>query len=344
MRVPERIHFFSPVTGVSLELPVGFQARPADDTGQSYLRWDEDDEAVIAAVDIRVLGLVGDLAAAAAGGDPAAAVTAAVDAMAAHGQELGRRWRAIDDERVLAVEMRYPQGLPAPDDAPRGPAADLLAGDLSVLFAAVALGGRLVTLTFAAPWPAAAGDLFGAALDSCRFPEVEGGFPRGVSDIAEGAAGGTDTELASLTSADLRLSLRAPVGFEITAEPALLRLSGPEADGHRPTFTIRMGEPAEPGEDWFAQFREGAVARMPDAVPGFVLLDRQDMVLSSWVDVTAVYYRRDDPRGVSVSQLQAYLWADSYRMYVVDAATARSREPADLPLFGAILASIRLLP
>lgn len=334
MRVPERIHFFSPVTGVSMELPAGFQARPAGPSGQSYLRWDDDDEVLLAAVDIRVLGPADD---------PDAAVTAAVDAMAAQGEELGRRWHAVDDERVLAVELHHPHGLPAPDDAPGGPEADLLSGDLSVLFAAVVVGGRLVALTFASPWPTPAGT-FEQALASCRFPLAEGGAPRGTSYPRERSAGGTGVELSSVTSADLHLSLQVPVGWEIVADTALLRCYGPAADGQQPTFTIRQGMPEESGEDWFAQFREGAVARMPQVVPGFALLDRQDMVLSSWLDVTAVYYRRDDPRGASVSQLQAYLWADSYRMYVVDAATARSRESADLPLFGAILASIRLLP
>lgn len=151
--------------------------------------------------------------------------------------------------------------------------------------------------------------------------------------------------LESYPATDIGVLLLAPPDWDTeSGADGLLRFIGPEADGHRPTFSIRPGVPAEPGEAWFAAFREGAVARMPDVVPGFVLLGRADFVLSSFVDVTAVSYRRDDPRGLSVSQLQAYLWADSFRMYVVDAATARSREDADLPLFDAMLHSVRLLP
>lgn len=162
--------------------------------------------------------------------------------------------------------------------------------------------------------------------------------------FANDPASGTDLE--SFTSTDLHLSMLVPRGwdFEFDASVDRLRFTGPTAGDHCPTFSIRGGAPEAPGEEWFAQFREGAVARMPGAVPGFVLLDRQDFVLSSWVDVTAVQYRRDDPSGLKVSQLQAYLWADSYRMYVVDAATARGRETTDLPLFDAMLRSIRLLP
>lgn len=158
--------------------------------------------------------------------------------------------------------------------------------------------------------------------------------------------GAAPARLASLTSPDLLLSIRIPVGSDLSGEPDLLRVAIPvdEVAPRRPTFTIRVGTPDEPGEDWFTAFRDGAVARMPVTVEGFHLLDRQDFVLSSFVDVTAVYYRRRLPGGDEVSQLQAYLWATSYRMYVVDAATARSRERLDLPLFDAMLRSIRLLP
>lgn len=165
-------------------------------------------------------------------------------------------------------------------------------------------------------------------------------------ETMEAVARAAGVELVSLTSMDLHVSMLAPSlwSTEFDSSVDRLRLMGPEQGGHRPTFSIRQGAPEQPGEEWFAAFREGAVARMPATVPGFVQLGRADFVLSSWVDVTAVTYRRDDPSGLSVSQLQAYLWADSYRMYVVDAATARSREDVDLPLFDVMLRSVRLLP
>ena len=164
---------------------------------------------------------------------------------------------------------------------------------------------------------------------------------------------GSLPRMASLTSSGLLLSIRIPVGSDLTGDQGMLRVTLPAEGpaGRRPTFTIRSGVPAEPGEGWFTAFADGAVARMPVTVDGFVLLGRDDFVLSSFVAVTAVRYRRrlpaaggrTDGAGVG-SNLQASLWASSYRMYVVDATTARDREDVDLPLFDAMLRSIRLLP
>lgn len=164
-----------------------------------------------------------------------------------------------------------------------------------------------------------------------------------------GAAGAQRDTLryASLTSLELLLSLRIPIGSDLTSEPDLVRIALPGVTGDRQaTFTIRSGEPAERGEEWFATFRDQIVERMPSAVDGFELVDRQDFVLSSFVDVTAVYYRRAVPPelGGDVSQLQAYLWYTSSQMYVVDAATARQDEGRHFPVFDAILRSIRVLP
>lgn len=105
------------------------------------------------------------------------AVVAAVDAMGVHAAERrGRQWLDIDDERVLREEFRYPNGLPGSpgaDSAVLGSgsaAARFLAGDIAVVFAAVAFGGALVSVSAIAPWPATDERRaeFTAALESMR--------------------------------------------------------------------------------------------------------------------------------------------------------------------------------
>lgn len=166
----------------------------------------------------------------------------------------------------------------------------------------------------------------------------------GADRAARGGAGAP--RMASLTAWNLSLSLRIPVGSGLEGDERMLRVRLPLGGTERrdPTWAIRLGEPEETGEGWFADFRNVAVARMTSAVDGFELLGRDDFVLSSFVDVTAVRYRRRLPDGEVVAQLQAYLWANSYRMYVVDAATATDTEDTVLPVFDAILRSVRLLP
>ncbi|SDO43048.1 hypothetical protein SAMN04515671_0912 [Nakamurella panacisegetis] len=148
--------------------------------------------------------------------------------------------------------------------------------------------------------------------------------------------------MASLARMDLGISMLVPLGWGIDGDESRIRLLGPLEDGRRPTFTLLQGEPEADGEPWFTEFRELAVARIAATAKGFVKLSVEDFVLSSFVDVTALHYRRDEPD--PVSQLQAYLWASSSRMLVADAATARAHEARDLPIFDAILRSIRLLP
>lgn len=152
--------------------------------------------------------------------------------------------------------------------------------------------------------------------------------------------------MASLTVEDLLLSLRIPIDSGLTVDESMLRVRLPigGTEQRDPTWTIRLGQPSEPGEEWFTEFRSAAVTRMDGAVDGFELLDVSNFVLSSFIDVTSVHYRRRLQDGSVVSQMQAYLWANSYRMYVVDAATARETEAEVLAVFDAILRSIRLLP
>lgn len=155
----------------------------------------------------------------------------------------------------------------------------------------------------------------------------------------------SDPVYSSLTRLDLGVSLLVPRGWNVTGDGSTLRVIGPRRDDSSPTFTLLQGEPEEPGEDWYLRFCQSAQAQLAATAPGFELVRVDAFVLSSFVAVTAVYYRRrGTPDDRPVSQLQAYLWADSTRMLVVDAATARAAESTDFPVFDHILRSLRLLP
>jgi hypothetical protein len=150
-------------------------------------------------------------------------------------------------------------------------------------------------------------------------------------------------QFSSMARLDLGISLLAPLDWTISGDEQRIRLFGLDENGRRPTFTLLQGEPEAEGEEWFRRFRWQAVERIASTAPGFVNLGVDHFVLSSFVDVTALHYRRDE-EGASVSQLQAYLWANSHRMLVADAATGRTHEGRDLAIFDAILRSVRLLP
>ena len=161
--MPDRVHFFSYATGVSIELPVGFTVGAERPGAVTYVR--RDDETVVAVVMITVVS-----------GAPSGGAALLVDGMAAAGQSQGRTVREIDDERVEVAELRFPNGLPSGGVAAAEPeAVELLGSDLWVTFAAVTFGGRVVTVTAAAPHSQAGQyrPAFAAALESCRFIALE---------------------------------------------------------------------------------------------------------------------------------------------------------------------------
>lgn len=153
-------------------------------------------------------------------------------------------------------------------------------------------------------------------------------------------------DLVSVTSADLLLSLLAPRGWEVRAldEFNLGLFSDVDDDGHRANITFTMGEPEEPGTAWFERFGRAAAGQLAATLDGYEELGREEFRLSSRARVVAVTYRQHAEGADPTSHLQAYVWADSYRMYVVNGATRRETEERDLPLFEAVLRSIRVLP
>jgi hypothetical protein len=163
-----------------------------------------------------------------------------------------------------------------------------------------------------------------------------------------GAPGnGTATQFASLTSADLLLSLRAPVGWDIDILDELkFRMLGPldAPSDYRPTVSFQLGEPESPGRDWFDAFGPAAQAQLRETRTSFELVRTETYTLSSLAPVYAIWYRWHSPEGYAFSQVQAFIWGGSSRMYVVNGATLQHLEARDFATYDAMLHSIRLLP
>jgi hypothetical protein len=157
----------------------------------------------------------------------------------------------------------------------------------------------------------------------------------------------SDLEWASVTNADLLLSIEVPVGWDIdVVDDVRFRVYAerPDADGYRASVGFVLGEPEEPGPEWFARFCAAVPGELARSVDGFELVSTERFGLSSGADVFEVRARQQAAGTAATSQVLAYIWANSYRMYVVDAATLRQHEDRDLPVFDRILHSVRLLP
>ncbi len=151
----------------------------------------------------------------------------------------------------------------------------------------------------------------------------------------------------SLANADLLLSLRVPVGWDVqVVDEIRFRVFRDPADAgdYRASIGFVLGEPEDAGPAWFAQFCRAVPAELARTAAEFELVDTETFELSSGAQVFAVHARQHAPGAPATSQLLAYVWANSYRMYVVDAATLREHEDRDRPVFDAILRSIRVLP
>jgi hypothetical protein len=157
----------------------------------------------------------------------------------------------------------------------------------------------------------------------------------------------SDLEWASVTNADLLLSVEVPVGWDIdVVDDVRFRAYAerPDADGYRASVGFVLGEPEEPGREWFERFCAAVPDELARSIDGFELLSAERFGLSSGADVFEVRARQQAVGAAGTSQVLAYVWANSYRMYVVDAATLRQHEDRDLPVFDRILRSVRLLP
>ena len=157
----------------------------------------------------------------------------------------------------------------------------------------------------------------------------------------------TGPDWASLANADLLLSLRVPQGWDVHAPDELrFRIFSDTADagGYHASMGFVLGEPEEPGADWFDAFCRAVPAELANSVEEFDLIDTDRFRLSSGAQVFTLHARQHATGTAETSQLLAYVWANSYRMYAVDAATLREHEDRDLPVFDQILRSVRVLP
>jgi hypothetical protein len=151
----------------------------------------------------------------------------------------------------------------------------------------------------------------------------------------------------SLAGEELLVSLRAPRGWTLQAEQPdrLLLLAGTaDESGYRTSLSVVRGEPEQPGTAWFEAFCDAAPGALAAALDGFELIGTDGYLLSSGAPVFVVRYRQQAEGAPATSHLQAYGWAGSTRMYLVDSATLREHEERDLPLFAATVASLRILP
>jgi hypothetical protein len=151
---------------------------------------------------------------------------------------------------------------------------------------------------------------------------------------------------ASRAIPELLLSLRAPRSWElrIRDEDHVGLFSDVEQDDYTANITFFGGEPQEPGAPWFAEFCRAAPGQLAATVDDYDELGSGEFRSSSRARVFWIHYRQHAVGAPPTSHLQAYMWVDSYRMYIVDGATPRATEDRDLPIFDAILRSVRVLP
>lgn len=315
MEVPERIHFFSWVTRISIELPVGFEEQVEDADTNSAIYADDPDEPDDS-------------------DEPGARVMTRMTAVPVESTEAYRALaeasaqteaRVVDSREELLVD-----GAPAIRQTLSYRDDDL---ELDVFrhetFAQVA--NVVFSITCLAPASRSADyrAAFDYAGDTARWillPETS----------------------ASFAHEGIRISARVPESWIVSElSDNHVRFFGPphpEYDDYRPTFSINLGEPESYGEQWFDDFCEASRVNLEQRMSGFDLRSVERFALSSFVDIHAVWYSYESETGLAFTQLQALGLADRYHMYLINAATLRPLTDLYLPVFADILRSLRMLP
>ncbi|MFP4408246.1 MAG: hypothetical protein ACLFPW_06980 [Spirochaetaceae bacterium] len=322
MKELDRIHFFSWVTRVSIELPVGFEEQREDPDNNAAIYADdlEDDEEPGARVMTKMSAVP-------------STVTDAYRSIAAASVEAGSR--TVENREECSVD-----GVPGIRQV--FSYHDEEAGVRVLRHETYAqVGTAVFSITCLAP--ARKNAEYAAAFDhASRSARI-------VLTPSEGEAQVSNHRRPrSFSHPETRISAQVPVSWLIS-EPTehSVRFSGPPEthfDGSRATFSIALGEPDGFGPEGFADFCDESLGRLEEGVPGFTLRSLERYSLSSLVDVHAVWYAgRWDSAG-ELLQLQALGLLDRYHLYLINAAAPLPLAEQYAPIFDGILRTLRVLP
>lgn len=315
--LPDYIHHFSWVTRVSLELPIGFEEESNDpDTGSVIYANDLDDEDEPGA---RVLVK--------ATGIPEGVDDAHLQMLAQSAQLVGSgsaEVHTFDLDGYPAATQRVSYHQAEID-------ADVVRTECcvqveTVLFSVVCLAFAEDAENYAAP--------FDHALRTMRFvlPDDPG------VELLVSARVPQSWEATRIESVADDEQAATAIGVRYFAEPVA------ELDGYRPTLSIACGEPDGAGDEWFERFCEQRRARMDSQYEGFSLVRHDRFPLSSLCPVDAIWFEWQADPDMRFMQVQALVYADRYRMYVINAASRVECAENVRSVFDHVIQTLRILP
>jgi hypothetical protein len=164
-------------------------------------------------------------------------------------------------------------------------------------------------------------------------------------DLLDPSGEPTESGWRDLINTDLQLALRVPAEWDVRVlDETRFGVFSDVADeeDYRANVTFLIGRPEQPGLHWFDEFCNQAPGQLAATLDGFELIGT-DADLIDDARLFAVRYRQHAEPAAPTSHLQAYLWVDSWRMYLIDAATLRQHEERDLPVLSAITGTLRPL-
>ncbi len=317
-QVSRKVHFHSPQTGVSLELPLGFERVGRDESSVTLALLSDEDEP--RPDDPRVqVQVVGTLSGADTDTRERIVAELADGFERSGGELLGRSRGVIDGCLTERVRLRRDDGVLV---------------DASALVGSQPDEARVLTVVSTARDPHWR-DVVDEMLASVR-----------VIENAEDPSPSADA-WTTMTLADLGLSLEVPRDWELggaTEDSVTLLAANPGTDTARTVVAITSAVPGGSGHDWFADFA-GQVAPVLEAeVEGLRLVSEDRFALSSMnADVVALVARHPVSGLGELARLQAWIWASSTRMYLVSGTLSVEQEAHDLPILDRILHSLRIL-
>ncbi|MDA3948217.1 MAG: hypothetical protein PF508_03240 [Spirochaeta sp.] len=315
MKTPERVHFFSWMTRVSIELPVGFEEQVEDEDTNSAIYADDLDEADDqdepgARVMTRMTAVPTES-------------TEAYRSLAAASVQIGSRSVETQEELLIDGAPAIRQTLSYRDDELELDVFrhETFAQVANVVFSITCLAPALRSADYRTAF-----DYAGETARWILLPETS----------------------ASYAHEGIRISARVPESWIVSElSDNHVRFFGPphpEYDEYRSTFSINLGEPEGYGEQWFQDFCDASRVTLEQKLSGFELRSVERFALSSFVNIHAVWYSYETESGLAFTQLQALGLVDRYHMYLINAAALRPLADQYLPVFDDILRSLRMLP